>query len=169
MQPVLVDLDGSAGFLYAVRIRGWICEAAHPDRADMSVFDRRVRRADHHDEKSLRAAVKKLALSMLDALFDHPKVANWDLIKRNELQHEPISANDAKIILLQYLTLAAKHRGEDLTPYLDGSFSLIAEDDGVTKARAQLAASLPPGRTIGAPSAPTPVEPQKGAVAADAS
>ncbi len=166
MQPILVDLDGTAGFLYVVRIRGVLCEAAHPDACNLATFEHRVRRADYPNEADLRAAVRNLAMRLIDYLF--ADCAAWCEARGDVLHVEPLSTQEAIVILLQYLTLAAKHRGEDLTPYLDGSFSLIAEDDGVTKARAKLAANLPPGRTIGAPSASTPVEPQKGA-AADAS
>ncbi len=166
MQPVLVDLDGTAGFLYVVRIRGVLCEAAHPDRVNMRILERRVQRANCPDEASLRAAVRDHVFKLLDVLFE--KSTGWKSIRHGILDDEPISPNDATIILLQYLTLVATVRGEDLTPYVDGSFSLIAEDDGVTKARAKLAASLPPGRVIGAPAAPINTEPQQG-VADDAS
>lgn len=168
MQPVLVDLDGTAGFLYVVRIRGVLCEAMHPDRVNMRILEQRIPRANFPDEASLRAAVKNHVFELLDVLFERSN--GWNSIRRGVLKDEPISPNDGATILLQYLTLVAKQRGEDLTPYIDGSFSMIAEDDGVMKARAKLAASLPPGRVVGARAtgeAPANTEPQQGAAAAE--
>jgi len=160
MQPVLVDLDGTSDFLFVVRIRGRLLEAEHPVWTDMAIFDERVFRADYSDEHTLRFAVRALAFKLIGEMFIGCN--EWNRLLEDELQVEPLSAQEAIVILLQYLTLDAKWRGEDLTPFVDGSFSLIAEDDGVLKARTKLAATLPPGRTVGNPMQASLVEPQQG-------
>ncbi len=152
MQPILIDLDGTSDFLFAVRIRGVICEAAHPARADMEVLQRRVKRAEHPDEAELRRAVGLLAQRMVEAIF--APCAAWQSLKGGALKEEPLSRQEAIVLVYQYLAVATKFTGGDVGPFATGSFSLIAEDDGVTKARAAAAANLAEGRTIGAAAAP---------------
>lgn len=148
MQNILIDLDGTADFLFAVRIRGVICEAAHPARVDMETLERRVKRADHPDEGELRRAVGLLAQRMVGAIF--ASCPAWQSLKEGALRDEPLSRQEAIVLVYQYLAVATKFTGGDVGPFAAGSFSLIAEDDGVTKARAAAAANLPAGRVVGA-------------------
>lgn len=148
MQPILIDFDGTADFLMAVRLRGELCQTINPLRADMSIFDQRVKRADHQSTEDLRFAVGKLAREMATAVFAGD--VQFARLRSDNFKGEPLSRYECVVLVQTFLGLAAQARGQDPRPYLDGSFSLIAEDDGVTRARAQAAANLPPGRVIGA-------------------
>jgi len=165
MQPILIDLDGTCDFLFVVRIRGVLCEAVNPLHADMSVFDQRITRAGQACESDLRDAVGDLAKRLAAEMFRGCE-AFERLIGSDAHAREPISRHEAIVLLCAFLSCAAKARGDDPTPFIDGSFSLIAEDDGVRNARMKLAASLPPGRTVGQPMPARPVEPQQGVAAA---
>lgn len=160
MQPILIDLDGTCDFLFAVRMRGVIVEANRPSDLIMEALSARVRRSDFPEESELRRQVGLLAQRLVGVIFDGR--SEWTRLLDGLLRDEPLSRHEAIVLIYQYLAVATKFRGGDVTPYTNGSFSLIAEDDGVTLARQRAAESLPPGRVIGKPT----TEPQQGAPAA---
>lgn len=168
MQPILIDLDGTCDFLFAVRMRGVIVEANRPSDRIMEALSARVRRSDFPEESELRRQVGLLAQRLVVVIFGG--CSEWTRLLDGPLRDEPLSRHEAIVLIYQYLAVATKFRGGDITPYANGSFSLIAEDDGVTLARQRAAESLPPGRVVGARAtgageAPA-TEPQQGAPAA---
>lgn len=160
----IIDIDQLSDWCVAVRVRGRLIETRNPLRCDMTLLDKRLKRADYATEADLSAARKSLLDQMLDRIFIGDA---WNDLKRAaESGDVDALAPFEKLSIVFHYTLAhasAVHGQEHAAALAARGFTLIEEDEAKTQAPASAAPrrapDLPEGLHVGAAGEIRPVSP----------